>query len=44
MIHFKFVGIKDMHIINYLGVSGERSLSFGLLVLLVTCKDRGYKK
>ena len=32
MIHFKFVGIKDMHNIYYLGLSGERSLPFGLLV------------
>ena len=32
MIHFKFVGIKDMHDIYYLGLSGERSLPFGLLV------------
>ena len=29
---FKFVGIKDMHNTYYLGLSGERSLSFGLLV------------
>ena len=35
MIHFKFVGIKDMHNIYYLGLSGERSLPFGLLVDLV---------
>ena len=35
MIHFKFVGIKDMHNIYYLGLSGERSLPFGLLVLLI---------
>ena len=34
MIHFKFVGIKDMHNIYYLGVSGEQSLPFGLLVIL----------
>ena len=34
MIHFKFVGIKDMHDIYYLGLSGERSLPFGLLVWL----------
>ena len=33
LIHFKFVGIKDMHNIYYLGLSGERSLPFGLLVL-----------
>ena len=32
MINFKFVGIKDMHNIFYLGLSGERSLPFGLLV------------
>ena len=32
MIHFKFVGIKDMHNIYYLGLSGERSLPFRLLV------------
>ena len=32
MIHFKFVGIKDMHNIYYLGLSGERLLPFGLLV------------
>ena len=35
MIHFKFVGIKDMHNIYYLGLSGERSLPFGLLVLII---------
>ena len=35
MIHFKFVGIKDMHNIYYLGLSGERSLPFGLLVRYV---------
>ena len=34
MIHFKFVGIKDMHNIYYLGLSGERSLPFGLLVVI----------
>ena len=33
VIYFKFVGIKDMHNIYYLGLSGERSLPFGLLVL-----------
>ena len=33
MIHFKFVAIKDMHNIYYLGLSGERSLPFGLLVI-----------
>ena len=32
VIHFKFVGIKDMHNIYYLGLSGERSLPFVLLV------------
>ena len=36
MIHFKFVGIKDMHNIYYLGLSGERSLPFGLLVFVVS--------
>ena len=36
MIHFKFVGIKDMHNIYYLGLSGERSLPFGLLVACPT--------
>ena len=35
MIHFKFVGIKDMHNIYYLGLSGERSLPFGLLVIYI---------
>ena len=34
VIHFKFVAIKDMHNIYYLGLSGEQSLPFGLLVLL----------
>ena len=34
MIHFKYVGIKDMHNIYYLGLSGERSLPFGLLVVI----------
>ena len=34
LIHFKFVGIKGMHntYMYYLGLSGERSLPFGLLV------------
>ena len=36
VIHFKFVGIKDMHNIYYLGLSGERSLPFGLLDLQIT--------
>ena len=35
MIHFKFEGIKDMHNIYYLGLSGERSLPLGLLVFHV---------
>ena len=34
MIHFKFVGIKDMHNIYYLGLSGELLLPFGLLVFV----------
>ena len=34
MIYFKFVAIKDMHNIYYLGLSGERSLPFGLLVFV----------
>ena len=44
MIHFKFVGIKDMHNIYYLRLSGERSLPFGLLVYItVLCKPRREK-
>ena len=34
MIHLKFVGIKDMHNIYYLELSGEQSLPFGLLVYI----------
>ena len=34
---FKFIGIKDMHNNYYLGLSGERSLPFGLLVLNIPC-------
>ena len=33
MIHFKFVGVKSIHKVYYLGLSGERSLPIGLLVL-----------
>ena len=40
MIHFKFVGIKDMHNIYYLGLSGEPSLPFGLLVVVSAILDR----
>ena len=40
MIHFKFVCIKDMHNIYYLGLSGERLLPFGLLVCTCICKQR----
>ena len=39
LIHFKFVGIKDMHNIYYLGLSGERSLPFGLLVEIILVHD-----
>ena len=31
MIHFKFVGIKDMHNIYYLGLSGEHRCPLGYL-------------
>ena len=41
MIHFKFVGIKDMHNIYYLGLSGERSLPFELLVLILSSPGAG---
>ena len=39
MIHFKFVGIKDTHNNYYLGLSGERSLPFGLLVIYLNMKE-----
>ena len=32
LIHFKFVGIKDMHNIYYLGLSGEHRCPFGYLL------------
>ena len=31
LIHFKFVGIKDMHNIFYLGLSGEHRCPLGYL-------------
>ena len=31
LIHFKFVGIKDMHNIYYLGLSGEHRCPLGYL-------------
>ena len=43
MIHFKFVGIKDMHNIYNLGPAGERSLPFGLLVCFCTYSRPRYQ-
>ena len=35
LIHFKFVGIKDMHNIYYLGLSGEHRCPLGYLFYFV---------
>ena len=37
MIHFKFVGIKDMHNIYYLGLSGEHHYPLGYLFIRSIC-------
>ena len=39
LIHFKFVGIKDMHNIYYLELSGEHRCPLGYLLLYVRCKS-----
>ena len=51
LIHFKFVGIKDMHNIYYLGLSGEHRCPLGYLLLFTAMQnayielvlDRGQK-
>ena len=35
LIHFKFVGIKDMHNIYYLGLSGEHRCPLGYLFMIL---------